>query len=149
MKKAEEHNSKIIGDILNDISAEDADRFEKRMLLAAKIDDALKAKNWRKSDLAKALQKEPSIITKWLSGTHNFTADTFWDIERVLEVTFIELDQKPKDQIVVQNYTARMDNTTPFCYTNTQMIFDEHLKTLVKTHNFRLSNTTNNFEIRA
>ncbi len=70
-------NNNLIEQLLNYISPEESLRIENRMLLAAKIDDALKAKGWKKNDLMKALgKKNQSEVTKWLSGTHNFTATT-------------------------------------------------------------------------
>ena len=52
------------------------------MLIAARIDDALKAKNWTQKQLAEAMNKRPSEVTKWLSGTHNFTLETIAFIEK-------------------------------------------------------------------
>jgi transcriptional regulator with XRE-family HTH domain len=54
------------------------------MLLAARIDDARKAKGWSQHEFAEQMGKNPSEISKWLSGTHNFTSDTLWDIEEKL-----------------------------------------------------------------
>ncbi len=59
------------------------------MLLAAKIDNAIKAKYWKKKEFAESLNKKPSEIAKWLSGTHNFTIETLFDIERVLDINII------------------------------------------------------------
>jgi ribosome-binding protein aMBF1 (putative translation factor) len=33
--------------------------------------------------------KKPSDITRWLSGTHNFTTETLWEIERVLQIQLL------------------------------------------------------------
>ena len=85
--KAEEYTSDIINQVLKEISKDDAEKIRNRMLLAAKIEDGFKAKGWKKLDFAKKLNKKPSVITKWLSGTHNFTIDTLWDIERLLGKT--------------------------------------------------------------
>lgn len=92
--KAETHKSKIIDEILDAISPAEAKRIENKMLLAAKIEDAIHAKGWKKKDLANVLNKRPSEITKWLSGTHNFTTDTLWDIENVLDMKLINLEEK-------------------------------------------------------
>lgn len=100
MSKAEEYNSIILGELLNEITPKEAEKTKKRMLLAARIDDAIKAKGWRKSDLANALNKRPSEISKWLSGTHNFNTDTLFEIEEVLNIELITLNNKPKEQVV-------------------------------------------------
>jgi len=95
--KTEIYRSSIISNLLKETSPEESERIEKRMILAAKIDKAIKAKRWKKQDLLKALNKDnPSIITKWLSGTHNFTTDTLFDLERVLGVNLINLEEKPQ-----------------------------------------------------
>ncbi|MCD4772496.1 MAG: hypothetical protein K8R41_03820 [Bacteroidales bacterium] len=93
--KPEKYNSKIIDDLLSSISPEVSRKIERKMLIAAKIDDALKVKGWKKKDLLKALDKKnPSIITKWLSGTHNFTLDTLIDLESVLDINLLDLEKK-------------------------------------------------------
>ena len=86
MSKAIEYKSELLSEILSGITVAEQTKTDKRMLLAASIDDALKAKGWCKADLAKALNKRPSEITKWLSGTHNFNVSTLFDIENVLRI---------------------------------------------------------------
>src|SRR4030042_5807293 len=94
MKKPETYNSPVLDELLKDITPEELEKTEKRMQLAARIDDAIKAKGWKKKDFANALGKTPSEISKWLSGTHNFTADTLFDIERVLNILLFRLENK-------------------------------------------------------
>jgi len=100
MNKAETYTSNISEELLQDLTSEEAGKIEKRMLLSAKIDDALKAKGWKKKDLADALSKQPSEITKWLSGTHNFTTDTLWDIERVLNIELVALEERKMEHVI-------------------------------------------------
>lgn len=96
------YNSDLIDNLLDSVSSEDSERIEKKMLMAAKIDDAIKAKGWKKKDLMTALGKDnQSIITKWLSGTHNFTMDTLIDLERVLDISLLNLESR-KEQLVVK-----------------------------------------------
>lgn len=94
MSKAEEYNSELIGDLLNDIDTKEAARIEKRMLLAQKIDDARIANKLSKGDFAKKMGVKPSVITKWLSGTHNFTSDTLSDIEEILGINLLSVTCK-------------------------------------------------------
>ena len=66
------------------------------MRLAAKIYAGLKARGWKSLDLARALNvKSPSLVSKWLSGTHNFTADTLIDIQRVLNIQLLDVESLP------------------------------------------------------
>lgn len=55
----------------------------KMMDLVVRIDQALAAKEWKKKDLAEALGKSPSEISKWLNG-HNLTIRTLAKLEAVL-----------------------------------------------------------------
>ena len=74
------------------VKPEEQARIDYKMQLAAKIHAALKAKGWKSLDLADALDlKSPSLVSKWLSGTHNFTIDTLVDIQRVLGIQFFNL----------------------------------------------------------
>ena len=98
----EPFSSKLIDDLLDSISPLEQAQVDKKMLLAAKIADALKSKGWKHKDLLAALEKEsPSIITKWLSGTHNFTIDTLVELERALDIRLIDLSE-PEDEFVVK-----------------------------------------------
>ena len=101
-KNPELYNSDLIDDVLDSISPVEAKKIEKKMLIAAKIDDAIKAKNWKNKDLLRALGKNnPSVITKWLSGTHNFTIDTLVELEHSLGISLLDVEEK-RDQIVVK-----------------------------------------------
>lgn len=95
MTKARVYNSEVIKELMAETSPEELARTEKRMLLAARLDDAIKDRGWRQAEFAKAIGKKPSEISKWLSGTHNFTADTLFDIERVLNIHLLMLESKP------------------------------------------------------
>lgn len=62
---------------------------ERKMLLAAKIYEALQAQKMTNRILAERLNISPSLVTKWLSGQHNFTVDTLVKIERVLGIELL------------------------------------------------------------
>lgn len=96
---AKVHKSKVLDILLDEISAMEQERTEKRMLLAAKIDEGRKAKGWNQNQFAEAMGKQPSEISKWLSGTHNFTAETLWDIEEQLGIELIAL-KEPVSKVV-------------------------------------------------
>lgn len=99
MTKARTYNSEIIKDLLSETSADELSRTEKKMLLAVRIADAVKKKYRHRNDFAAAIGKKPSEISKWLSGTHNFTAETLFEIERVLEIQLITLEHKPASYV--------------------------------------------------
>ena len=106
-----ETNKSIVGDILNTISESDTKKIENKMLIAAKIDEAMKAKGWRKIDLMNAMgKKNQSEVTRWLSGTHNFTADLLTDLGEVLSVNFFNLESnsiKPNIYRITTSVYAR------------------------------------------
>lgn len=86
----ENYSSPLTQKLLNSITREEQERIDYKMMLAAKIYAALKSKGWKSLDLAQALElKSPSLISKWLSGTHNFTVDTLVDIQRVLGINLV------------------------------------------------------------
>jgi ribosome-binding protein aMBF1 (putative translation factor) len=87
-----------IDELLDEISPIEQRKTDTRMLLAARINDAMRAKGWKNKDLMEALDRNtPSIITKWLSGTHNFTMDTLVELESVLDISLLNLrPEKPK-----------------------------------------------------
>lgn len=100
MKPAEKYESDFLFDLLSEITAEEQEVTNKRMLLAAKIDKARLKKGWSKKELADQMGKRPSEITKWLSGTHNFTTDTLFNLEHKLDARFINVGDKPKEQVI-------------------------------------------------
>ena len=85
----------IVDELLDSVSPLEQSKTDARMMLAAKIANAMKAKNWKNKDLLKAVGKDnPSVISKWLSGTHNFTLDTLVELEHALNVKLLDLEQK-------------------------------------------------------
>ena len=78
--------------ILARITPEQHARTVKQMTIAARIADALENKGWSKREFATRMHQQPSVITRWLSGTHNFTIDTLSDIEELLGVQLLMHD---------------------------------------------------------
>ncbi|MEP7110256.1 MAG: helix-turn-helix transcriptional regulator [Ferruginibacter sp.] len=87
------YSSKLVNDLLSKIKPEEQEQIDYKMKLAAKIYTGLKSKGWKSLDLAKALNlKSPSLVSKWLSGTHNFTIDTLVDIQQVLSIKLLDVE---------------------------------------------------------
>jgi len=93
-KLPQSHTSKVLDALVNEITPREQARTDNRMQLAVKIDDARKAKGWSKQVFASEMGQQPSVVSKWLSGTHNFTADTLWDIEEKLGVELISIRER-------------------------------------------------------
>ncbi len=129
MKPAEKYESDILSALLSEITPEEQEKTNRRMMLAAKLDKARIKKGWSKKELADQLGKRPSEITKWLSGTHNFTIETLFDLEIMLETRFINVGEKPKEQVLhfqlslsqmvnTENYAEAINMNTTFNYSS-------------------------------
>lgn len=131
------NNNNLIEQLLNYISPEESQRIENRMLLSAKIDDALKAKGWKKKDLMEALgKKNQSEVTKWLSGTHNFTSDLLTDLGRVLDTNFFNLESTAPKPLVYRIVTISIPaNAAQNCYANDIINGHSYYKESVSAHN--------------
>ncbi len=89
METKKRNRGELSRQILASISPEQQARTYKQMAIAAQIADALQAKGWSKSEFAIRMSQRPSVITRWLSGTHNFTIDTLSDIEDALGIQLL------------------------------------------------------------
>ncbi len=72
---------------------------ERSFAIAGRINEILRRKGWSQADFAKAAGKKESEISKWMSGTHNFTIRTISFIETVLG----------EDVITVKRYRRLVD----------------------------------------
>jgi len=69
------------------------DKFvEKNLAITEKVRLALDTKGWSKGDLAKAMDKNPSEVTKWLSGMHNLTLKSIIKMEQALGIDLIHCE---------------------------------------------------------
>ena len=59
--------------------------------LSSRIDALLREKGWTKTDLARKTGKKCSEVSKWLSGTQNFTLRTIALIEEALGYELINV----------------------------------------------------------
>jgi transcriptional regulator with XRE-family HTH domain len=84
----------LLDNLLIEITPEQQARTDRKMQIACMIDDAMKAKRLGKKQFADKVGRKPSEITKWLSGTHNFTIETLADIERVLGIRILNLSRR-------------------------------------------------------
>jgi transcriptional regulator with XRE-family HTH domain len=102
-KQAREYDSPLIQSLLAEITPEEHERTVKQMMMSARIEYGIIAKGWNKGDFAKKMGKNPSEVSKWLSGSHNFTLDTLTDIQRVLGIQLLCVEEeKPIIQEIVK-----------------------------------------------
>jgi len=90
-KTARKYTSPVINQLLGELTPVEKLQTNTKMTLAARLDDLITARGWGKSEFAEKVNKNPSEITKWLSGTHNFTIDTLAEIGVVLNMPVSEL----------------------------------------------------------
>lgn len=91
----------LLDNLLAEITPEQQARTDRKMQISCIIDDAMKAKGYGKKQFADKVGRKPSEITKWLSGTHNFTIETLSDIERVLSVRILNLSSINKTKPLI------------------------------------------------
>lgn len=112
-KKQTKRVSQILNNLRLKRDNQDYQRTRTSMLLAACILEAIKNKGWTKGKFAEEINKKPSVITKWLSGIHNFTSDTISDIQQVLGIQLLKLETEGATSIQSGN-TATMNLTVNF-----------------------------------
>ena len=82
-------NNKLAKDIMASTPPVVIRRIETRMLVAKMLHDYLGIRGISQQDLAGKMGKQPSEVSKWLSGNHNFTIDTLSDIGFYLDTDFL------------------------------------------------------------
>jgi len=85
-----------------------------RMTIAANVDELLKQKGWSKKVFAEKLGKEPSVITRWLSGTHNFTTETLSEIRMIFGVTLVDLVRECQPPVMLLPNNELMQSGSTF-----------------------------------
>jgi transcriptional regulator with XRE-family HTH domain len=100
MNKIPEYNSPLMEEIYQNIPQTTFDFVANRMALASRINEAIKMRGWSQKQFAEAMNKKPSEISKWLSGTHNFTTDTLWHIEQVLGIHLLVESETSQNSVL-------------------------------------------------
>lgn len=83
--------SRVVGELLNEVTPVEMEQTKIKMQLAARIEDCMQINGWSKSEFADRVGKHPSEITKWLSGTQNFTIEVMTEIAFALGVEVTSL----------------------------------------------------------
>lgn len=73
--------------------------IEKNLDVIEQIYKLMDQKHWSQKDLAKALEKSESEISKWLSGLHNFTFKTIVNLEYALSGTILVTPLKQHEEL--------------------------------------------------
>lgn len=110
MKPVKNHESKILDAFFSVVDKDEYEKTESKMLLAIRIEKAMKEKGLTKSQFATAMKVHPSVITKWLSGTQNFTYDTLFDIQKQLSIEIINCSEPERLKTVNRSYILAVTN---------------------------------------
>lgn len=81
----------VLAELLANIDERELAKTRKRMMLAAKIDVAMKRCGYNQNQFACLMKKSPTVISEWLSGDRNFTIDTLVDIEDALGIRLLDV----------------------------------------------------------
>lgn len=81
----------VLAELLANIDERELAKTRKRMMLAAKIDEAMKRCGYNQNQFACLMKKSPTVISEWLSGDRNFTIDTLVDIEDALGIRLLDV----------------------------------------------------------
>jgi ribosome-binding protein aMBF1 (putative translation factor) len=86
-----EDNTDMISDWLEQHGDPEIDSFiEKNLAITEKVRLAMEQKGWKSQDLAKAMDKNPSEVSKWLTGLHNLTLKSIIKMEMALGIDLIK-----------------------------------------------------------
>lgn len=90
MKVKAKEATGVLGELLADIDEKELAKTRKRMMLAAKIEVAMKRCGYNQTQFAHLMKKSTTVISEWLSGDRNFTTDTLIDIEDALGIRLLD-----------------------------------------------------------
>lgn len=118
-KRLEERRKKISNDV---------DIFVKQSFdIVDRIHEILVKQGKERKDLARLLGKSESEISKWMTGTHNFTINTLAKIqdvlgESVIQVTKEKQPERPLSVLISSpEYAMRPSNQTSIISANLRM----------------------------
>lgn len=115
----------IINDWLQENgNPEIAKLVEKNLAIANKIHEMLEERGLKAVDLARMLEKKPSEISKWLTGTHTFTTKTITKIETVLGEDIIHIEAQ-KEIVYFKIYVNQEDELEETSFENSEVFATE------------------------
>ena len=89
MRVTKKQATGVLGTLLAQIDERQQARTRTKMIVAARIEDALAASNMTQKEFARLMGRSESEICSWLSGERNFTLDTLTDISIVLRTNLL------------------------------------------------------------
>jgi transcriptional regulator with XRE-family HTH domain len=93
---------------------------EKNLAIANKIHELLEHRGLKAVDLSRLLNKKPSEISKWLTGTHTFTTKTIAKIETVLGEDIIHIEAQ-KEYVYLKVFVGQEDDLEETTFENSEV----------------------------
>jgi transcriptional regulator with XRE-family HTH domain len=119
----------MITDWLNQNRNPEIDSFiEKNLAITEKVRLVMESKGWKSQDLAKAMDKSPSEVSKWLSGMHNITLKSIIKMEQALGIDLIHTEPVKEYEYVflgsIQNQLDLLLKANDYEQTTEQQQYD-------------------------
>ena len=89
---------------LNNVSPQIDRECDLTFHIVKRIHDILVRRGWSQANLARATHKTEAEVSRWMSGSHNFTVKTIALIETALDEKIISVNQYRKPSEVVTGY---------------------------------------------
>lgn len=89
--KPDLQTKELLDDLISKIPPEENKRLDYSFRIADRICEVLKNKGISQRQLAKLTGKQPSEISRWVSGQHNFTLASLAKLSIALNHDFIEV----------------------------------------------------------
>jgi ribosome-binding protein aMBF1 (putative translation factor) len=111
MQRNRDASKSKIAELLRTLSPLRKKQLDARRAIADIIEKAMKTSGVSKIELAKRMDKQPSVISKWLSGTHNFTIDTIVEIEEDLHLNILrrKYEETIRDSMISRTALVNLD----------------------------------------
>ena len=100
IKKMKKTKNSITGWLEVNSNPEINSFIDKNLAITEKVRIAMETKNWKSLDLAEAMDKSPSEVSKWLTGMHNLTLKSITKMEIALGIDLINIEPVKEVQYV-------------------------------------------------
>jgi transcriptional regulator with XRE-family HTH domain len=124
-----EKEGNMITDWLDQYGDPEIEKFiEKNLAITEKVRLVMESKGWKSQDLAKAMDKSPSEVSKWLSGMHNITLKSIIKMEQALGIDLIHTEPVKEYEYVflgsIQNQLDLLLKANDYEQTTEQQQYD-------------------------
>lgn len=124
-----EKEGNMITDWLDQYGDSEIEKYiEKNLAITEKVRLAMESKGWKSQDLAKAMKKKPSEVSKWLSGMHNLTLKSINKMEIALEIDLMHIEPVKEYEYVylgsIQNQKDLLLKANDYEATTEQLQYD-------------------------